>query len=641
MKVDERRKQIRKILENADGYLTVSEIAAKVNYSVRTVHNDLDVLEKNGLILSKKSGVGVKLVRDDFSENDSEEEQITAERRRLDLIRILLIDEKKITYQEIADRYYVSVSSVVNDVKVIREMFRGPDMIAIESSDVGTRFAGTNEQWFKSLSEFNRYLIGKENIGFEALAESKFLADFYDEKTLLVCRNLIDSFHEYRLAEEAYYYKENLFASILALTWRIEKGHHVLLGQKEFNASKVMEMTNYFVASDLLRMERDRFGKMFQYSTDDVITLSIILSANKVRFSKSTTVVNKDVFEIADQLIQSMEKILSISLSDDEELRESLLNHIGPLLFRLEHGIRIVNPMMEDIKSEFRNMFNLTWLAVENIADARFRKISDDEVGFLMLYFQNAVEEKRISRRILIVCPNGVVASNIIANRIEGVLPKLDIIEVSSIDKAKQYDLSEFSFVVTTVDIPQLSIPVVKVSMLVSEEDLRKIQRIYESVKNTEGESEKNGNQFREFLPVDNIYFSREECTREEVIDRVCTDLESRGYTEKEFRSALLAREANGGTDTPYGGAIPHGAVKYVNQTALAVWVSRKAIRWTNYRVNVVVFLALSEKDIKRSRQIINAVSELVMNKSNVQKLAAADSLDEVVREIYKGSLHD
>ena len=34
-------------------------------------------------------------------------------------------------------------------------------------------------------------------------------------------------------------------------------------------------------------------------------------------------------FEAADQLIQSMEKILSISLSDDEELRESLLNHIG------------------------------------------------------------------------------------------------------------------------------------------------------------------------------------------------------------------------------------------------------------------------------------------------------------------------
>ena len=73
MKVDERRKQIRKILENADGYLTVSEIAAKVNYSVRTVHNDLDELEKNGLILSKKSGVGVKLVRDDFSENELEQ----------------------------------------------------------------------------------------------------------------------------------------------------------------------------------------------------------------------------------------------------------------------------------------------------------------------------------------------------------------------------------------------------------------------------------------------------------------------------------------------------------------------------------------------------------------------------------------
>ena len=507
-------------------------------------------------------------------------------------------------------------------------------MITIESSDVGTRFSGTEEQWFKSLSEFIRSLIGRENLGFETLAESKFLSDFFDEKTLLVCRNLIDSFHEYRLAEEANYYKENLFASILALTWRIEQGHHVLLEQKEFNASKVMEMTNYFVAGDLLSMERDQIGESFRYSTDDVITLSIILSANKVRFSKSTTVVNQDVSEIADQLIQNMESILSITLSDDEELRESLLNHIGPLLFRLEHGIRIANPMIEDIKSEFRNMFDLTWLAVETISDVRFRKISDDEVGFLMLYFQNAVEEKRISRRILIVCPNGVVASNIIANRIEGVLPKLDIIEVSSIDKAKQYDLSEFSFVVTTVDIPQLSIPVVKVSMLVSEEDLRKIQRIYESVKNNEEESGKGEKIFREFLPVNNIYFSRNECTREEVIDRVCTDLESRGYTQKEFRSALLAREATGGTDTPYGGAIPHGAVKYVNQTALAIWI-------TNYKVNVAVFLALSEKDIRRSRQIINAVSELVMNKNNIQKLAASDSMDEVVREIYKGSLHD
>ena len=175
----------------------------------------------------------------------------------------------------------------------------------------------------------------------------------------------------------------------------------------------------------------------------------------------------------------------------------------------------------------------------------------------------------------------------------------------------------------------------------VSEEDLRKIQRIYESVKNNEEESGKGEKIFREFLPVNNIYFSRNECTREEVIDRVCTDLESRGYTQKEFRSALLAREATGGTDTPYGGAIPHGAVKYVNQTALAIWISRKAVRWTNYKVNVAVFLALSEKDIRRSRQIINAVSELVMNKNNIQKLAASDSMDEVVREIYKGSLHD
>ena len=78
-----------------------------------------------------------------------------------------------------------------------------------------------------------------------------------------------------------------------------------------------------------------------------------------------------------------------------------------------------------------------------------------------------------------------------------------------------------------------------------------------------------------------------------------------------------------------------------MNQTALAIWISRKAVRWTNYKVNVAVFLALSEKDIRRSRQIINAVSELVMNKNNIQKLAASDSMDEVVREIYKGSLHD
>ncbi|MCB6288970.1 PRD domain-containing protein, partial [[Clostridium] scindens] len=67
----------------------------------------------------------------------------------------------------------------------------------------------------------------------------------------------------------------------------------------------------------------------------------------------------------------------------------NLCLHLEPMIYRLKNRIYITNPMLFEIKQQYHLMFDLTWMIMDSIRTTLGVTLTEDEVGFLMLHFQN------------------------------------------------------------------------------------------------------------------------------------------------------------------------------------------------------------------------------------------------------------
>ena len=90
-----------------------------------------------------------------------------------------------------------------------------------------------------------------------------------------------------------------------------------------------------------------------------------------------------------------MSNCVDVDLTQDQDLFYNLCLHLEPMIYRLKNRIYITNPMLFEIKQQYHLMFDLTWMIMDSIRTTLGVTLTEDEVGFLMLHFQNALEKKK------------------------------------------------------------------------------------------------------------------------------------------------------------------------------------------------------------------------------------------------------
>lgn len=337
-----------------------------------------------------------------------------------------------------------------------------------------------------------------------------------------------------------------------------------------------------------------------------------------------------------------MSEVLGIDLTGNSQLIEMICSHCNAMFERIKNKVKLENPMLQIIKQEYQAMFELVWLIVDAIDHKISKNISEDEIGFLMLYFQNEMEKNKKSKKIIVVCPNGVVASNLIASKIREFLPPMDIIEVTSIDRIAENDISGYSFIVSTTSLDKQIIPVIQVSMLLTIQDINNIKDMYEGISEYKSGDNAIFSQLKtKYLTEEDIFWSNKSLTRENVIHEVCRKLLDSGKVKKGFYESVLNREKISSTSISTGGAIPHASCKYVNETCFALYVSSKPIEWGDYSVKVIIFFALAESDMPDSRRILTEAFNFIREQNVVDTLASVNSKDRLIDLIYFGGKND
>ena len=636
--IQKRRKLMIDLLINSEDYLTVKKISSLLGVSERTVHNDLDYLQDKYEII-KKSGVGIRLA----SNNNLSDTEMSLNDRRLDIIKKLILESSTVTINELKEKYYVSQSSILNDLKWIKNNFLQSYNASLVSSEKGTYVICSENERIKLLVSYSNLVISLDQTIFQKEEIIRKFSLIYSNNICETCWHVIESFRNEQFSQKAEYYLQNVYRFLLALIYRLQLGKHLAVENKnELHTMQVMELTNYLLARDVYNLINENLDTKVIPTEADIFYLSMLLRANKICFLKTTNGIDEHSKQFASSLIEKMSEVLEINLTGNLQLIEMISLHCNAMFERIKNKVKLENPMLQIIKQEYHAMFELVWLIVDAIDHNISKNISEDEIGFLMLYFQNEMEKNKKSKKIIVMCPNGVVASNLIASKIREFLPPMDIIEVTSIDKIAKNDISGYSFIVSTTALDEQVIPVIQVSMLLTIQDINNIKDMYEGI----GECKKGVNTIfsqlkTKYLSGGDIFWSNKSLTRENVIHEVCQKLIASGKVKNGFCESVLNREKISPTSISTGGAIPHASCKYVNETCFALYVSSKPIDWGDYSVKVIIFFALAESDMPNSKRILTEAFNFIREQNVVDTLANVNSRDRLIDLIYFGGKND
>lgn len=638
-----KQKELMNILLCQQQKSTVEQYARMLNVSKRTVYSYLDILEPElslkGYRLMRNPGQGVELVKSEAAcdEVNEEEDIYSIEHRRIELVYRILLQQEQVDLLAFCEEFYISESSIRKDLLVLNQMLEVPCHLKFNMSHGNILLTGdVNEKSIcEALIRLNESLL----TGSSYRSKMDHLSALYEEEVIEAVVDLVTTYLHDVKVNLAEHYMTNISSVLIALTSMSKRDLHIQIDDNLLDYDKIRFLPNQILAKQFLATLSEQFAITF--SEGDSQFLVEYLVADRIQIHNFEKINDQDRI-IFEKILSKMELLIYVKFSSNEAYRENLLLHFNAMTFRLRKGLKLKNELLKQIKKEFEMLFNLTWVVLESEADALHIHITEDEVGFLVIHFQNFIDQQQSTKRILLICPQGIATSEMILNRLRMVLPAFNAIETASTSKALRCNLDSIDFVVSTVDVEDIQKPVVRVSPVITDDDLRNIMSFYQQ-QILQPRAESTGLKLH-VLPQylqEELILEGNAASKEEIIACMSEQLRRREYVKDGYEETMLNRERIGSTDNIYQVALPHGDIKLVNKTIISFYLWKEPRKWKNHLVKLVIFFNIAEDDLGTSKKILDDLYRFIRSKELEEALKYNASKQTIANLLGLGGLYD
>jgi activator of the mannose operon, transcriptional antiterminator len=292
---------------------------------------------------------------------------------------------------------------------------------------------------------------------------------------------------------------------------------------------------------------------------------------------------------MAKEIIEIAERVLQVKLSGDKMLLNGLILHLRPTINRLKYGLNLRNPILNEIKENYPDIYGAAWMTSVVFEKYLGIKIKEEEIGYICLHLGASVERNKHPLRAFIVCASGIGTSQLIAARIERAFRQIEIKDVISATALRNRDLNEVDLVISTVPV-EVDKPLLVISPLLKENDIKKIEIFINTGVSPD--------------------------SKDTAIGNMCQDLVRRGYVTEEYTKSVFERERTAITAVGGGVAIPHGSPGFVNKSCIALTVLESPIDWVEgeEQVDIIFMICINEQEVENSgkifRNFYNKISE-------------------------------
>ncbi|HFH9506442.1 TPA: transcription antiterminator [Streptococcus pyogenes] len=246
---------------------------------------------------------------------------------------------------------------------------------------------------------------------------------------------------------------------------------------------------------------RDAKLKLSDFVINNLV-LHIALMVQRIRsgcplelFSIPIAIRQSDEYQVALRILYRVEEVMGIRFPKEEAnyialhlkvkhsvLFQGLLAHMMPLTTRLENHIQLTNPLTEEIKSQYPEIFTLTKQTFSDLLVCQKNDVSDDEWAYISLHLMAAIERysNRHKLRVLVVCATGYGSAMMLKNRLEKEFEgRLRIVDVISYYEITEERLKTVDLIISSISLANLMFltPVITVSVFLSNQDIETIRQ--------------------------------------------------------------------------------------------------------------------------------------------------------------------
>ncbi|MGT2832942.1 BglG family transcription antiterminator [Streptococcus halotolerans] len=616
-------------------YSTSKVLANYLSYSDRTIRTyikklsaDLSVEEAGFRIISKQ-GFGYQL---DIIDDDTYHHFLVAndlavgldygdiENRHKAILNKLIFEEETVLFDDLADQLFVSRSTLSSDFKKIRSQL-AKYQLSIESKPYRGVYVLGNEQDKRHF--IMDYFFGDQfhqNMTHFVGKDILLLPLSLEELTIIVldeCRN-----HGLKLSDYAI---QNLVIHLGLAVQRFQKGFRISsidLDQAKYHK----ELT---VARSISQRLANRLKgiELIPEEETDYIALHLISKSSTDQKSLDMTASLRQEVGLR---LEEYDLKEGYDFLNDMSLREGLLTHLEILLERLVNNIHLNNPLLEDIKTRYRDTFRLTADFMSGLPSFQKYQLSEDEIAYVALHFMASLERQKESHKlnVLVICATGFGSAQMLKNRIINELGQL----VTISDVIGYYDLTndklkDVDVIMSTIDLSNLvfNIPVQTVSVFLTDQEVIEAKKTFSQLKKKchPKEAKQLNDPLREgsLLSAFDHYFSKEHFM-------VLENAEKRGLAsemirtlipddvkqQEELANLIKSRERLSTLVFDQDIAVPHPIKPISEKHQIAVAIIKNGLYWEDgfEAIKLVFLVAPSIYSNEGLKLITNRMVDLV-----------------------------
>ena len=612
------------ILSLTSGYTSQEVLSYKLQIKPRTLRELLrlykEEIEKDGSChISYKNNYGYHLdILDQTSFHNyiltqkeeinktQLESPITSQERATYIIRHLLTSKDPIKSDDFCDSLIISKSTLAQDLKLVRSILVQYDLQLDVKNKQGLYIQGSKENYQSLFADYFFYNYNDSSLKASSSYDKQWIHD------LLV--STLQS-HHYHMTDTGI---DNLVIHIFIAIYLSNK-----LNDSTPSSIPSLDKENYkeeFAIAKELQTQIE--NKTQIHIEDDDLTFMVVhMIGNRVFTENDAPILSADTINTVRTILSSIRSIYDIDLFNDIELFTMLCTHIEPMIERIQNHVRMRNPLLPSIQEENPVGYDMAVLASNILAKKYHAEVDTNEIGYLALHFQLALERKTLKKKkkILTVCASGAGTSKLLKYKIEQNYGNhIETLDSTSVNEISHKDVSSYDLIISTVPLSIPYKPVIVVNGILTNLD-------YQNIDNFLNTSNEQSSQILKAFEEDLFFPDIHETNPTKLVTLLCNELKKKINLPDSFLPSILNREHIASTNLGNGIAVPHPSSVLLEDNKIVIAHLHKPILWfDNKEVEWVFLLGIKKGEDSLQENLIRSLYSCISDIAFMQELSSS-----------------
>ncbi len=614
-----------------DEYQTAEGLAESLGVSSKTVRNQLknlnELLKDYGVCVESKHGSGYRLAVKDIKRQKELEELMqkkelqesgipnSSEERVEYLLEYLLNTDGYVKLDELSEMLYISKKTLTSNLKEVEHLLEEHHLHLQRKPNYGIRVEGR---------EFDRRLciagyVAKKIQQTEKLDGDQDVTE--EIQWIHQCVQECLSRYHFDISNIAF---QNLVLHIQIAILRMRGGHYVPMMENE--ADKVRDKKTYRIAEEILGRIKEKFQVEFPDSEIGYIAIHLegkkmLINTTIAEETEGNLIISPEISDLVGFMLSAVYDAFKFDFRDDLELRMSLSQHLVPLVVRIQHDMKLTNPLLKDIRERYSLAYSMATTSCVILNHKYHKIVKEDEIGYIALLFALALERKKTEiakKNILLVCASGKGSAQLLLYRYKTEFgPYINKISVCDVGRIQEQDFTDIDYIFTTVPIPvKVPVPIQEVEYFLKNSDIQAVKRTLMG---------KTDSPVLDIYPRELFLPHMKFADKEEALQTLCGFVYERGLVPKEFLASVRAREVLAKTAFGNMVAMPHPIEVMGKTPFVCVCVLDEPILWTpgvpDSLIQVIFLVSVANYEHFDVQKFYQVTAKLLLDGSSMKEL--------------------